>query len=686
MSEHTSLPWPLIPYKGFSNYGPADRALFAGREKEIVQFAQLLAGPTAQIVVLHGLSGCGKTSFLRAGVIPFLEEGARGFSVPSSDGTLTKSPDTPAHALFVRSTGRPLEQLARSVHEITQQEYRTEGLFASQTLDLRPLVGGLSTEAFAAAVVDSPTRLIEVLESLAAKLPQKLVLVVDQAEEVLTLNETHDPEPQAPAFFAFLDAFSRAGIPLKIIVTLRTEFFGQFRAAVRPAPSAPVQLQDYLLEEPSREVLEKAMLRPTLPDAFTQYGFTFEKDLPNRIVSDLLRAAHRGDLIAGTLPALQVICESLYKKTRTRSERGGTWTIRLDDYEKQPNVESHIEHFVDEILWRFLRPEESHPPTASKEDEQTLQFTAWKDVLAKLARTHPNGTVTTELLTPNELLPHRRSPARIRFDEMLRYLAHDDQGILRAEFSDSGPSTDLGRLRLRHDAIALVLNRWKADRQDRLESLVIDELVKKHMPTVERMEVVYDIDDSGSATQIWRWLGLRQSRAHLDLSIPYKLRVVGPDATVGNSVVRALTTEGRTSPNVSFRVGSRKPGTVSGDIVIESPAVSFEAEQRLLQAFCPTRAAMKAAFEDEEWKEEYVGFFVDMPIESLSMSIVFPAAFSNMKPEPRPVVFLGTGEKPHPSETQRCLTDFTFENNRATLGVEKPRLGLTYAISWTPPS
>ena len=55
----------------------APGALFDGRDDDVARFAMILDRPETRVLVLHGESGVGKTSFLRAGLIPYLEEDDR---------------------------------------------------------------------------------------------------------------------------------------------------------------------------------------------------------------------------------------------------------------------------------------------------------------------------------------------------------------------------------------------------------------------------------------------------------------------------------------------------------------------------------------------------------------------------------------------------------------------------------
>jgi WD40 repeat protein len=64
---------PGCPYPGLAGFGPADADLFHGRERMVAQvLARLTAGP---LLALVGDAGTGKTSLLRAGVLPAITAG-----------------------------------------------------------------------------------------------------------------------------------------------------------------------------------------------------------------------------------------------------------------------------------------------------------------------------------------------------------------------------------------------------------------------------------------------------------------------------------------------------------------------------------------------------------------------------------------------------------------------------------
>src|SRR5450755_2956183 len=137
-----------MPYKGFSYYGPDDVPLFAGRDQQIVDFARLVGQRDTRLVLLQGATGCGKSSFLRAGLIPYLEGRLRGFEF------LKETQGDPDRAIFIRSTDSPLEQLAEEIFRIASEGYAFTSPVGREHLELREALCGVdNADQFAEVVV-----------------------------------------------------------------------------------------------------------------------------------------------------------------------------------------------------------------------------------------------------------------------------------------------------------------------------------------------------------------------------------------------------------------------------------------------------------------------------------------------------------------------------------------------------
>ncbi len=83
------LPLPDEPYHPLIAFDSQDRGLFTGREDDTLRCAGLLDEAATRGLLLHGGGGVGKTSFLRAGLVPHLETEAVGYP-PCAIAPLTK--------------------------------------------------------------------------------------------------------------------------------------------------------------------------------------------------------------------------------------------------------------------------------------------------------------------------------------------------------------------------------------------------------------------------------------------------------------------------------------------------------------------------------------------------------------------------------------------------------------------
>ena len=67
-------PLPSDPYRPFTAFDVDDRALLFGREDDVVHGALAIDHADALAVVVHGSPAVGKTSYLQAGLLPYLEQ------------------------------------------------------------------------------------------------------------------------------------------------------------------------------------------------------------------------------------------------------------------------------------------------------------------------------------------------------------------------------------------------------------------------------------------------------------------------------------------------------------------------------------------------------------------------------------------------------------------------------------
>jgi hypothetical protein len=463
LPQHAALerpPWPRFPYKGFSFYGPKDVPLFAGREEHVKAFARLVLEDSTRFVLLQGATGCGKSSFLRAGLIPFLEGRQRGYEF-RKEGPFQK-------AVFTRSTEKPLQRLAGEIFKLASQDYVFPSPEGEEHVCLKEALHGKNTiEDFARLVIGEPDRLVESLGSIAKVLPVMMILVVDQGEEVLSLGGGQKTDAEQDSYFRFLALFGESKFPLKLIIALRSDYFGDFLDAINEKSDETVTIPYFRLKNLGRSELIRAIKRPTQTEAVPgygapDYGFEFEDQLPEQIVDDLKDTAARGGLVGGELPVLQVVCETLYRKTQSR---GKPWKITFADYALLGKVETQLNDYVDDVLISFC----TEIMVAANKHAKAI--VAWKDALTELALVQANNSITTAIRTLDQLeyalaKGGADSPDANRFGELLKYLAEDDQGVLRRErIRKLDQKVETAGYSLRHDAVGLVLVRWKDARR-----------------------------------------------------------------------------------------------------------------------------------------------------------------------------------------------------------------------------
>src|SRR5262249_50057909 len=132
------LPLPDEPYLPLASYGLEHRALFAGREDDVERFARALGRPETRVLVLHGESGVGKSSFLYAGVIPYLDDVAVGYRFSGEEAGQTGG------VLMVRrATDDPAGQIAEALADFAARPYCfTTPAGDEQAVDLAAALAG----------------------------------------------------------------------------------------------------------------------------------------------------------------------------------------------------------------------------------------------------------------------------------------------------------------------------------------------------------------------------------------------------------------------------------------------------------------------------------------------------------------------------------------------------------------
>jgi WD40 repeat protein len=296
------------PYPGLAPFAPEDAPVFFGRDQEVDRLLELLQ-PTLQrgpgrFVAIVGPSGSGKSSLLRAGLLPRLARlPGRWVLVPA-----------------LRPGQQPTQNLARSL----AAAFAARGV-RRPAAELRASLGRSPT-----GLVELTHELVELSEDSGDSGDRPNVLIViDQAEELLTRSGVREQQ----AFLALLSDALGDDSPLWAIATVRSEFLS---TAPERAGLAEV-IDDPLVIEPlSRARLPEVIQRPA-----QRAGLEFAPGLVQRMVEE----ASGGD----ALPLLAYTLRELYQRT------GPDGQITMADYDAVGGVVGALQRRADRLADEFGR-------------------------------------------------------------------------------------------------------------------------------------------------------------------------------------------------------------------------------------------------------------------------------------------------------------------------------------------
>ncbi|NBE79762.1 nSTAND1 domain-containing NTPase [Micromonospora rubida] len=259
------------PFRGLRAFGEQDEALFFGRTEQAEQLArQALSVP---VLCLVGPSGVGKTSLLHAGVL----------------ARLRRTPRLAFAVLRPSDAATGLHALALALDRLTDPD----PMDGTATQVRTPVDRVDRVAALAARLVDAGGA--DVLATvLAATGADRLVLVVDQFEEVLA-----QPEAARRALTDALGAALRPGARVSVLLALRDTFLG---ACLRDPTMT--ELTARWLPATVAE-LTPSQLREVVTGPLASTGtVTAEAGLVGRIVDDVRDAPTALPLVQFTLTEL----------------------------------------------------------------------------------------------------------------------------------------------------------------------------------------------------------------------------------------------------------------------------------------------------------------------------------------------------------------------------------------------
>jgi WD40 repeat protein/energy-coupling factor transporter ATP-binding protein EcfA2 len=266
-NEAPELPDAAAPYRGLDPFGEPDRDAFYGRRRLVEWLVAKLE--TQRMLALVGPSGSGKSSVVRAGLLPALKDGA----LAGSASWRYLPPFTPGPD--------PFDRLVRQV--------RRAGFAGADAVQ-------------PGALRDEPAGLARLLDGAGAP----VLVFIDQFEELFTLCED---EATRQAFVeALIGLVDDAGVAHMVILTMRSDF--ESFIATTPALQALFERTRVQLMP-----LNAAELREAIEKPAELVGLKFEPGVVDALLHDML----------GEPAALPLLQFTLLKLWEQRDRNRVTW-------------------------------------------------------------------------------------------------------------------------------------------------------------------------------------------------------------------------------------------------------------------------------------------------------------------------------------------------------------------------
>lgn len=557
------------PFKFLEAFDTHDADVFFGREGEVARLYDLVA--RHPLVTLFGRLAVGKTSLLRAGLIPKLQQISRNIE------TEDELPWLPVYVSFGHHSGSEiLQALAAQVEEVGYDP---------------------------TSVAKAPD-LLEAVRRCHELTNHRPVLLCDAAQELfLKLSRAAREELVCQIAAVVQDDFSHA----RVVLTLREDYLGELYEITDTLPKVFHNM--LRLHKFTRQQAEDAIVKPV-----ANFGLQFDSELVEHMLEDLDRE--------GILPVhLQIVCHRLLEEAGpTRRYIGPTLYARLGGARKI--LDEYITHPITllaggdrRVAWQILRTlAEASETLAALPTEEVLATvscprTQFDRVLARLedmrlVRTYYRGA-TRQVEIIHDFLAQGIRAALAKGQLLTVQSAHDilirglDNFNLTGELLDRG---EMHRVNDERDSLTLSAQELElAIRSAVHEDIDPDYWLGRLGELRDRKYVVLS-DMLESNDKRIRGLALKHARDHIGVPLIKPLTTLaqgdGVEAAQASDLLKTMRTEllaGLTSADTSQRIWAAKAlGHIGGKHLRELVQALDDKHQAATAAIADTLARLDA--------------------------------------------------------------------------------------------